>query len=171
MHPPLPSLYSPRSRICDAASCLLRIPSPTAFFAGPAEHAVPHGRSRMLAGTAECFPQFCGLFFSGTLAGFWPGEPAQGAFEIHAGIAGVAIRHFFRRAGGDNGAALVAAFRTKIDDVVRGFNDVQVVFDDDQTVSGIRQFLQHFVQLFHVCHMQTCGRFVQHVNGAARRSA
>ena len=73
----------------------------------------------------------------------------------------------FRRAAGDDFAAAAAAFRAEIDDPVRGFDDVQVVFDDDDGVAAVAQAVQHVKQLAHVVEVQAGGWFVQDVEGAA----
>lgn len=57
-------------------------------------------------------------------------------FEEAAGV-GVGGGHYvFGRAGGDEGAAFVAAFGAEVDDVVGGFDDIQVVFDDEERAAG-----------------------------------
>ena len=83
-----------------------------------------------------------------------------------------------RRALRDDPAAARAAFGTEVDEPV-GFGDhVEVVLDDDDRVAGIDQPMQHANQFLDVGHVQTDGRFVEHVQrvlraggGAARRFA
>ena len=62
-----------------------------------------------------------------------------------------------------NGAATGAALRAKINDPVRTANDIQVVFDHNQTCIGIGEALQHIEQPLHIHKMKTRGGFVQHV--------
>ena len=46
---------------------------------------------------------------------------------------------FFRRAGGDDFAAALAAFGAEIDDPIGGFHHVEIVLDDDHRVAQIDQ--------------------------------
>ena len=84
--------------------------------------------------------------------------------------AGVGFRvagHFFRGARGHEFAAAVAAFRAQVDEVVRGLDDLQVVFDDDDRVAFVHQAVEHQEQLFDVRQMQPGGGLIQDVEGAA----
>src|SRR5437868_13029912 len=56
--------------------------------------------------------------------------------EEAAGVRVFGADDLFGCAGGDNLTAAVAAFGAEIDDVVGGFDDVQVVFDDDERAAG-----------------------------------
>ena len=55
--------------------------------------------------------------------------------ENVAGVGAARSGDFFGGAGCDDAAAVFAAFRAKIDDVVGGFDDVEIVFDDEHCVS------------------------------------
>ena len=77
------------------------------------------------------------------------------------------LRHLFRGAGGHEFAAAVAAFRAQIDEVVRGFDDLQVVFDDDDGVAFVHQAVEHQEQLFDVRQVEPGGGLVQDIEGAA----
>ena len=81
------------------------------------------------------------------------------------------FHHIFRRAGGDQLAAVVAVFGVEVDDPVGFGDEVQVVFDDDDAVAGIDQAVQHADEFFHVLHVQAYGGFVQHVEGVGRFAA
>ena len=54
---------------------------------------------------------------------------------------------------GDDLTARLAAFGTQIDDVVGDFDDIQVVFDDQDSVAAVHQAVQHFDQLVHIRSM------------------
>ena len=58
-------------------------------------------------------------------------------------------------------------FRAQINDPVRGFDDVQVVLDDDDGVAPIPQLVQYLEQLLDIVEVQPRGRFVQDVEGLA----
>ena len=73
-------------------------------------------------------------------------------------------RHFFRRAAGDDAAAVRAAFRSEIDDVIGALDDVEVVLDHDHGVAKADQSLQHVQQFVHVGEMQPGRRLIQNVN-------
>src|SRR5688572_31811323 len=60
-------------------------------------------------------------------------------------LARMRLEHFrdlLGRAGRHDPAAFVSTFRTEVDDVVCGFQDVQVMFDDNQRVARFKQFLE-----------------------------
>ena len=64
-------------------------------------------------------------------------------------------------------AATVAAFRAQVDEVVRGLDDLQVVFDDDHGVAFVHQAVEHQEQLFDVRQVEPGGGLVQDIEGAA----
>ena len=55
----------------------------------------------------------------------------------------------------------VAAFGTEVDDPIGGADDVEVVFDHDERVSGYDEFLQGAQKDFDILEMQARGRFVE----------
>jgi hypothetical protein len=56
---------------------------------------------------------------------------------------------------------LLAAFRTEIDYPVRFSDEIQIVFDDDDTMAGIDQSLNHFDQSTHICQVKSNGWLFQ----------
>ena len=54
--------------------------------------------------------------------------------------------------GDEDFTAAAAAFRAEIDNPVRGFNHVQIMFDDHNRVALIAQLMQHVEQLLDVLH-------------------
>ena len=60
-----------------------------------------------------------------------PSRLPQQLAQIAPGEAGFAGGDGFWRAGGDDCAAACAAFWPHVDEPVGGFNDIEVVFDDD----------------------------------------
>ena len=56
------------------------------------------------------------------------------------------------------------ALRPHVDQPVGGFDDVQVVFDDDDGVARVAQLVQHFEQQRDVGKVQAGGGFVQDVS-------
>src|SRR5262245_48947803 len=81
------------------------------------------------------------------------------------------LRHGFRRTFGDDLSAAFAAFGPEVDHPIGRFNHVQIVLDNDHGVTQVYESLQHVEQLAHVLEVQTCGRLVQDVDGAARGAA
>jgi uncharacterized membrane protein YbhN (UPF0104 family) len=67
------------------------------------------------------------------------------------------------RARGDDVAALRAATRTHVDEVVRGGEQVQVVVDDDDRGPGLQEPVEHADEGGHVERVQPGGRLVEHV--------
>src|SRR2546427_4193690 len=73
------------------------------------------------------------------------------------------LRDLLRRAGRDDVAAVLAAFGSEIDDVVGGFDDVEVVLDDQQRVARFEQLLECRQQLRDVVEVQSGRRLVEDV--------
>ena len=53
--------------------------------------------------------------------------------------------------------------RAEVDDPVRGLDNVQVVFDDDNGVAAIAQAMQYVQQMFDVEKVQPGGRLIENV--------
>ena len=86
---------------------------------------------------------------------------------------GVGLRtvcHLFRCAADNDSAASVSTLRTKVDDPVCHFNNIEIVFDDYYGVAGVGQTLQNLYETVDVCGVQTCGRFVQDIDGFPGRT-
>src|SRR6266849_10155458 len=75
-------------------------------------------------------------------------------------------RDLFRCAGGNHLAAHVTALRPHVDQPVRGFNDVEIVLDDQQRRSRLEQFAKRGQQLGDVVEMQSSRWFVEDVENA-----
>src|ERR1039458_231816 len=89
----------------------------------------------------------------------WALQSSQ-SFSIHY------PRDLFGRALGHDAAAFFSAFGAQIDDPVGVADDVQVVFDDDDRVSEIRETVQHVEQLAHIVEVQSRGRLIQQIKKA-----
>src|ERR1700748_3111114 len=71
------------------------------------------------------------------------------------------------RAFGYHLAAGGAAFGADVDDPVGGFDDVEIVLDDDHGVAAVDEFVQHFEELVDVGEVQPSGGFVEDIERAA----
>ena len=89
----------------------------------------------------------------------WPQKPPRMRLRL--------LRHLFRGARGHESAAAVAAFRAQVQDVVRGLDDLQGVFDDDHRVARIHQAVEDQEELLDVGQVEAGGGFVQDVERAA----
>ena len=69
--------------------------------------------------------------------------------------------HLVRRAGADDFPARIAAFRTEIDDPVRGADHVEIVLDHHHRMPGDDELAQGGEQLGDVVEMQAGGGFVE----------
>ena len=87
-----------------------------------------------------------------------------------AGVGAGAGCDLLRRAADDDPATAVAAVRAKVNDMVRNFNNVEVVFNDEHGIARVHEPGEHFGQLVHVAGVQAGGRFVQDINRASRRT-
>ena len=94
----------------------------------------------------------------------------QHSVDIFSCIGCRICSHFFWCSLGNNGASLISAFRTDVDDIVRGLNYIQIVLDDDDCVAVGRQPAQNLRQFMHICKMKSCRRFIQDVYSLSRAS-
>ena len=63
-------------------------------------------------------------------------------------------------------AAGCSAFWTKVDDPVGGFDDVEIMFDDQERVAGRAQFEEDFEEFCDVVKVQAGSGFIQDVECA-----
>ena len=77
-----------------------------------------------------------------------------------AGVGGGDFGDLFGGAGGDYGAAVEAAFGAHIDDMVGGFDDVEVVLDDDHGVAAVDELAEDFEETLDVCGVEAGGGLV-----------
>src|SRR5687768_12801929 len=87
--------------------------------------------------------------------------------QVAPGMARLFPRDRFRRAGGDNAPAAVAALGSEVDHPVGGLHHVHVVLDDHHRIARVAQAVQHFEQQLDVVEVQPSGGLVQYVKGAA----
>lgn len=67
----------------------------------------------------------------------------------------------FRGSLMDQVAAVLASARPQIEDEIRAFEDVEVVFDDHQGMPLFEQGIERIQELRDVVHMKPCGGFVK----------
>ena len=70
-----------------------------------------------------------------------------------------------RGAGGDDLAALVAAVGAEVDDPVGGFDDVEIVFDDDDGVALVDEGVEDFEEFADVFEVEAGRGFIEDVEG------
>src|SRR5208337_3721665 len=92
---------------------------------------------------------------------------AEHTREVPPGVRLGIARHLFGCAGGDDLAALVAAFRAEIDEPVRGLDDVEIVFDDQKRGARFQELAESGQQLGDIVKMESCGGFIKNVEDAA----
>ncbi len=86
-------------------------------------------------------------------------------------VAARRLGDLLRRALGDDGAALVAALGTEVDDPVGRLDHVEVVLNDDDRVALLDQTAQNLQQTPRVLEVQPRRRLVEDVEGVARSAA
>jgi hypothetical protein len=82
-------------------------------------------------------------------------------------VAGRVGRHLFGRAHATTVPPPAPPFGAHVDEPVGGFDDVQVVLDDDDGVARVAQLVQHLEQQVDVGKVQAGGGLVQDVERAA----
>ena len=66
----------------------------------------------------------------------FPAQRRQYRFEILAGIRSINCRQFLRCAASHNPPAAGASFRTEVNHIIRPFDHIQVMFNDDDGIAG-----------------------------------
>ena len=84
-------------------------------------------------------------------------------FEVFAGVAGFYFYDFFGRALGDDGAAFVAAFGAEIDDPVCAFDDIEIVFDDDECVAVVGEAIYNRAKAMDIFKVEAGRWFIEDV--------
>ena len=74
-----------------------------------------------------------------------------------------ALCHLFGGACHHDGAAFPSSFGSHVDDVVGEFDDIEVVFDDNDGVALVDKAVEHDHEGADVFKMQSCGGFVEDV--------
>ena len=74
---------------------------------------------------------------------------------ILSGIRTLALCNLLRRAADDQSAAAIAALRAKVEDIVSGLDNVQIMLDDNDRVACVHQLLQNIHKPVDICDMQT----------------
>ena len=60
--------------------------------------------------------------------------------------------------------------RTEVEDIVRRFDHVQIMLDDNDRVACVHQLLQNIHKPVDICDMQTGGRLIEDIDGLAGRA-
>ena len=83
-----------------------------------------------------------------------PGRAESAVFQVFsqrlAGVGLRALRDDFRSAGDNQASALVSAFRPQVEDPIRTFDDIEVMFDHQHRVSRLDQSLETIKQALNV---------------------
>ncbi len=87
--------------------------------------------------------------------------------ELVAGVGGGVGGDLFGGAGGYDLAAGAAAFGAHVDDPVGGFDDVEVVLDDEEGAAAVDEFAEGGEELGDVVEVEAGGGLVEDVEGAA----
>src|SRR5277367_1601395 len=90
----------------------------------------------------------------------------QRAGENLAGVGFFRARNLFGGPLRDDAAAFFAAFGAKINDPVRLFDDVEIMFDDQDGVAESDEAVEHVEKFFDVVKMQAGGGLVEDVERA-----
>ena len=66
-------------------------------------------------------------------------------------------------------ASVDASYRTEVDDVVRLFDRLWIVFDEDQRVAKVFEAVEGAIEPFRVFWMEADGRFIEDIEHRAGR--
>src|SRR5205823_4446169 len=78
-----------------------------------------------------------------------------------SGVAGLARGDLFGYSLGNDLPAFVPGFRPEIDDPIRAFDHIEVVFDDEHGMTGVNQTLKNFEQQADIVEVQAGGGLVE----------
>src|SRR6202171_1290991 len=92
----------------------------------------------------------------------------EDTLEVLAGIGAAVANDLFRGAGSHHLATLVPTFRTQVDDVIGGFEHVEVVLDDHHRIAGIDEAMEDVEQPLDIGEMEAGGRLVEDVERLPR---
>lgn len=87
--------------------------------------------------------------------------------EEAAGVGGFTGGDYFWGSLCDDGAAILSAFGAEVEDPVGGFDDVEVVFDYDEGISGVAEAAEDAEEAVDVGEMEACGGLIEEVDGTA----
>ena len=96
---------------------------------------------------------------------------SQAALQVLARIAAFHRGDLLRRTDGHHVAALVAAFRAQVDDMIRGFDHIQIMLNDQHGISRVHKLLQHLNKLVDIGGMKARSGLVQNIDGPACRNS
>lgn len=91
--------------------------------------------------------------------------------EVFAGGGVGVLSEVFWGAGGDDLAAVLTAFGAHVDNPISGFDDVEVMLDDNHGVAAVDEFAEDFEQTADVVGMEAGGRLVEDIEGLAGAAA
>ena len=74
------------------------------------------------------------------------------------------LHDLFRRALHDHRSAGISAFRPHIYNIIRRFDHVKIMFDHNDRIPAIRQSVKDLHQFVYIRKMQSCRRFVEHID-------
>ncbi len=72
-------------------------------------------------------------------------------------------RDLLGRTCGDDFAAEVAAFRAEVDEPISGFDDIEIVLDDEERSAGLEELAEGSEELGYVVEMKAGGGLVENV--------
>lgn len=91
--------------------------------------------------------------------------------EVFAGGGVGVLGEVFRGAGGDDLTAVLTAFGAHVDNPIGGFDDVEVMLDDDHGVAAVDEFTKDFEQTADIVGVEAGGRLVEDIEGLAGTAA
>lgn len=81
-----------------------------------------------------------------------------------------ALSHLVRRTRYQNLTTFFSALRTNINQIIRHLDDIEVMFDDQDRISSLNQFIQHVKKQTDILEMQSRSRLIQDVERMSRVS-
>src|SRR5687767_10313280 len=76
-------------------------------------------------------------------------------------MGGVGAGELFGGAFGNDAATIFAAFGTEVDDPVGFGDEIEIVLDDDDGMTGVDEALEHLDEALDVAHVEANGGFFE----------
>src|SRR5215475_12657088 len=75
----------------------------------------------------------------------------------------IVARNLFGRTSGNDFAAEIAAFGAEVDEPISGFDDIEIMFDDEKRCTGFEEFAECREKLGDIIEMKTGGWLVKDI--------
>ena len=84
-------------------------------------------------------------------------------FKILTGIGSLHFGNLLRRTCGNYSASAVPSLGTEINDMIRSFDNIKVVFNNNDRVACVNKSMKHLNKTVNICGVEACCGFVKNI--------